>query len=297
MKLMNNSKIEKLKNIVSNDKLYIMPCCYDALSAKMIEQSGFELSFMSGFATSAVKLGLPDTGLISYGEIIDQGRNICENVNIPIIGDGDTGYGNEINVRRTVKGFYNAGFSAIMIEDQESPKRCGHTRGKKVISREDSITRMKAAIDERDSGLDILIMARTDARFDLGINEAIARMKIFRELGADILFIEGPQNREEMYKICKELEGPKMINLVEGGDTPILSFKELEDMGFRIAAFPLTILSASMKATKEVLNNFKNNIKNEKNLISFEEIQKIIGFKDYFALEKKYVKAKDNDQE
>ena len=294
---MNNSKIEKLKNIVSNDKLYIMPCCYDALSAKMIEQSGFELSFMSGFATSATKLGLPDTGLISYGEIIDQGRNICENVNIPIIGDGDTGYGNEINVRRTVKGFYNAGFSAIMIEDQESPKRCGHTRGKKVISREDAITRMKAAIDERDSGLDILIMARTDARFDLGINEAIERMKIFRELGADILFIEGPQNREEMYKICKELEGPKMINLVEGGDTPILSFKELEDMGFRIAAFPLTILSASMKATKEVLNNFKNNIKNEKNLISFEEIQKIIGFKDYFALEKKYVKAKDNDQE
>ena len=294
---MNNSKAEKLRNILSNDKLYIMPCCYDALSAKMIEQSGFELSFMSGFATSATKLGLPDTGLISYGEIIDQGRNICENVNIPIIGDGDTGYGNEINVRRTVKGFYNAGFSAIMIEDQESPKRCGHTRGKKVISREDAITRMKAAIDERDSGLDILIMARTDARFTLGINEAIERMKIFRELGADILFVEGPQNKEEMYKICKELEGPKMINLVEGGDTPILSFKELEDMGFRIAAFPLTILSACMKATKEVLSNFKNNIKNEKNLISFEEIQKIIGFKDYFALEKKYIKAKDNDQE
>ena len=292
---MNNSKVEKLKNIVSNDKLYIMPCCYDALSAKMIEQSGFELSFMSGFATSATRLGLPDTGLISYGEVIDQGRNICENVNIPIIGDGDTGYGNEINVRRTVKGFYNAGFSAIMIEDQESPKRCGHTRGKKVISREDAITRMKAAIDERDSGSNILIMARTDARFDLEINEAIDRMKIFRELGADILFVEGPQNREEMHKICKKLDGPKIINLVEGGDTPILSYKELEEMGFRIAAFPLTILSASMKATQEVLNNFKNKVRNEKNLMSFEEIQKIVGFKDYFSLEKKYVKSKDND--
>ena len=291
MKLMNNSKIEKLKNIVSNDKLYIMPCCYDALSAKMIEQSGFELSFMSGFATSAVKLGLPDTGLISYGEIIDQGRNICENVNIPIIGDGDTGYGNEINVRRTVKGFYNAGFSAIMIEDQESPKRCGHTRGKKVISREDSITRMKAAIDERDSGLDILIMARTDARFDLGINEAIARMKIFRELGADILFIEGPQTKKEMKEICKHLNGPKLINIVEGGDTPLLEPKELEKMGYSIAAYPLTILSAAMKATKTVLENFKNNINNKNMLMSFKEMHKVIGFDDYFKLEKKYVNA------
>ena len=173
---MHRNNIKKLKNIINNNKLNIMPCCYDALSAKMIEQAGFELSFMSGFATSAAKLGLPDTGLISYGEVIEQGRNICENVNIPIIGDGDTGYGNELNVRRTIKGFYNAGFSAVMIEDQVSPKRCGHTRGKAVVSEKDAVSRMQAAIDQRNEGLDILIMARTDSRFDLGIDEAIHSM-------------------------------------------------------------------------------------------------------------------------
>ena len=292
---MNNkiSNINKLKHILSDNKLYVMPCCYDALTAKMIERNNFKLSFMSGFATSASKLGLPDTGLISYGEIIEQGRNICENTNIPIIGDGDTGYGNEINVRRTVKGFYKAGFSSVMIEDQESPKRCGHTRGKRVVSREDAISRIKAAIEEKNAGSEILIMARTDARYELGIEEAIARCKIFRDLGADILFLEGPKNKDEMEKICKEIEGPKMINLVEGGDTPILSFDEIEQMGYRIAAFPLTILSASMKATQEVLTNFKNNKFKQNNILSFEEIQEIIGFKDYFNLEKKYMNNKN----
>ncbi len=292
---MNNkiSNIDKLKHILLDNKLYVMPCCYDALTAKMIEKNDFKLSFMSGFATSASKLGLPDTGLISYGEIVEQGRNICENTNIPIIGDGDTGYGNEINVRRTVKGFYKAGFSSVMIEDQESPKRCGHTRGKRVISREDAISRIKAAIEEKNAGSEILIMARTDARYELGIEEAIERCKIFRDLGADILFLEGPKNKNEMEKICKEIEGPKMINLVEGGDTPILDFDEIEQMGYKIAAFPLTILSASMKATQEVLKNFKNNKFKQNNILSFEEIQEIIGFKDYFNLEKKYMNNKN----
>ncbi len=293
---MNNDKsnINKLKNILSDEELYIMPCCYDALSAKMIEQNDFKLSFMSGFATSASKLGIPDTGLISYGEIIEQGRNICENVEIPIIGDGDTGYGNELNVRRTVKGFYKAGFSAVMIEDQESPKRCGHTRGKKVVSREDATSRIKAAIEEKKSGSNILIMARTDARYEFGIEEAIDRLKIFRDLGADILFLEGPKNKKEMEKICRQVEGPKMINLVEGGDTPILEFNEISEMGYKIAAFPLTILSASMRATQEVLNNFKHNKLIQENLMSFNKMQEVIGFKDYFEMEKKYAKNKSH---
>jgi len=293
---MNNkiSNIDKLKNILSDNKLYVMPCCYDALSAKMIEKNDFKLSFMSGFATSASKLGLPDTGLISYGEIIEQGRNICENANIPIIGDGDTGYGNEVNVRRTVKGFYKAGFSAVMIEDQESPKRCGHTRGKRVISKEDAISRINAAVEEKNAGSEILIMARTDARYELGIGEAIERCKIFQDLGADILFLEGPKNKDEMEKICKKIEGPKLINLVEGGDTPILDYNEIKEMGYKIAAFPLTILSASMKATQDVLKNFKNNNFKQNNILSFEEIQEIIGFKDYFKLEKKYMNNKND---
>ncbi len=140
-------------------------------------------------------------------------------------------------------------------------------------------------------------MARTDARFDHGMTEAIERMKIFQDLGADILFIEGPQTKKEMKEICKHLNGPKLINIVEGGDTPLLEPKELEKMGYSIAAYPLTILSAAMKATKTVLENFKNNINNENMLMSFKEMQKVIGFDDYFKLEKKYVNAKDNDQE
>lgn len=285
---MKSSPAEKLRTILRKNKLHIMPCCYDPLTAKMIEQAKFDLSFMSGFATAAARLGLPDTGLISYGEIIDQGRNICDSVNIPVIGDGDTGYGNAINIRRTVKGFYKAGFAAVMIEDQVSPKRCGHTRGKQVVNRDEAIGRIKAAIDEKLSGSDILIMARTDARFDHGLEEAITRMKKFQDLGADILFIEGPKNKNEMIEICKRLKGIKMINLVEGGDTPLLKPSELESMGFNIAAYPLTILSAAMKATKIVLENFQNNKSNKNMLMSFSEMQKIIGFDDYFKLEKKY---------
>jgi len=285
-----DSPAQKLRKILKINKLHIMPCCYDPLSAKMIEQAKFDLSFMSGFATAAAKLGLPDTGLISYGEVIDQGRNICDSVNIPIIGDGDTGYGNAINIRRTVRGFYKAGFAAVMIEDQVSPKRCGHTRGKQVVALDEAIGRIKAAVDEKKSGSDILIMARTDARFDHGLDEAITRMKKFQELGADILFIEGPKNKNEMIEICNKLTGIKMINLVEGGDTPLLKPKELESMGFNIAAYPLTILSAAMKATKIVLENFQNNKNNKNMLMSFSEMQKIIGFDDYFKLEKKYKK-------
>ena len=285
---MKDSPAQKLRKILKKNKLHIMPCCYDPLSAKMIEQAKFDLSFMSGFATAAAKLGLPDTGLISYGEVIDQGRNICDSVNIPIIGDGDTGYGNAINIRRTVRGFYKAGFAAVMIEDQVSPKRCGHTRGKQVVALDEAIGRIKAAVDEKKSGSDILIMARTDARFDHGLDEAITRMKKFQELGADILFIEGPKNKNEMIEICNKLTGIKMINLVEGGDTPLLKPKELESMGFNIAAYPLTILSAAMKATKIVLENFQNNKNNKNMLMSFSEMQKIIGFDDYFKLEKKY---------
>ena len=287
---MNNTPANNLRKILKENKLHIMPCCYDPLSAKMIEQANFNLSFMSGFSTAASKLGMPDTGLISYGEIIDQGRNICDSVKIPIIGDGDTGYGNEMNIRRTIKGFYKAGFAAVMIEDQVSPKRCGHTRGKQVIDREGAVARIKAAIDEKKSGSDILIMARTDALYDHGIEEAIIRMKAFEKIGADILFIEGPKNKKEMVMICKALKKPKMINLVEGGDTPLLKPKELENIGFSIAAYPLTILSAAMQATKTVFENFQNNINNNKMLMPFPEMQKIIGFDDYFQLEKIYKK-------
>jgi 2-methylisocitrate lyase-like PEP mutase family enzyme len=278
---------DKLRTLLGGDGIITMPCCFDPLSAKLIAQEGFGLTFMSGFAASAARLGLPDTGLMSYGEVVDQGRNICDAVDIPVIGDGDTGYGNAMNVRRTVRGFARAGFAAVMIEDQQAPKRCGHTAGKAVVERDEAYERIRAAVDARRDD-DILILARTDARHDHGLDEAIERARMFREIGADILFVEAPRDRAEMTRICDELEGPKMANLLEGGMTPNLPPPVLQDMGFKIAAYPLTLLSAAMKAMTGALQEFQAGGVSPDRLMSFEEIRTRIGFDDYFAAEQRY---------
>src|SRR4051812_43579746 len=165
----------RLAELLARPGLRPMPCCFDPHSAKLIERAGFALTFMSGFAVSAARIGAPDTGLISYAEMVDQGRNICGAVTIPVIGDADTGYGNAINVKRTVHGYANAGFAAAMIEDQVAPKRCGHTRGKDVVDRAEALARIRAAVDARDEGAGILILARTDARATHGLDEALWR--------------------------------------------------------------------------------------------------------------------------
>lgn len=283
---------DKLRALLAGDDIITMPCCFDPLSARLIEQEGFPLTFMSGFAASAARLGLPDTGLMSYGEVVDQGRNICDAVAIPVIGDGDTGYGNAMNVRRTVRGFARAGFAAVMIEDQLAPKRCGHTAGKAVVGRDEACARIRAAVDARGDD-DILILARTDARHDHGLDEAIERAARFRELGADILFVEAPRNESEMRRICTELDGPKMVNLLEGGMTPTLPPPVLQQMGFAIAAYPLTLLSAAMKAMTGALREFRKGGVSPERLMSFNEIRTRIGFDDYFAQEQRYKGPRD----
>ena len=278
---------QNLRELFAQDCCHIMPCCYDGLSAKLIEQAGFPLTFMSGFAVSAARLGLPDTGLISYGEMLDQGLNICSAVSIPVIGDGDTGYGNAMNVRRTVQGYARAGFGAVMIEDQVSPKRCGHTKGKLVVSREEACERIKAAVDAREEGADILILARTDARANHGLDEAIDRAKAFSDLGADILFVEAPRSVEEMEKICKQANGIHMANIIEGGKTPVLSPEDLHDLGFGIAAYPLALISAAMQAITDALEDLKSGIYPSK-IMNFAKVRKQVGFEDYYTMEKRY---------
>ncbi|MEP2716165.1 isocitrate lyase/PEP mutase family protein [Pseudophaeobacter sp.] len=285
---MGASSADRLRKLLHGDEIIVMPCCFDPLSAKLIEQEDFPLTFMSGFATSAARLGMPDTGLMSYGEVIDQGRNICDAVGIPVIGDGDTGYGNALNIKRTVKGFAKAGFAAVMIEDQVAPKRCGHTAGKSVVTRAEAFDRIRAAVDARKEGADILILARTDARHDHGLDEAIARAKEFYALGADILFVEAPRNAEEMQRICTELPGPKMANIIEGGLTPNLSPAELQQLGFKIAAYPITLISAAMKAMSAALGELKTGGVPAERLLPFEEVKSRIGFDDYFEAEKQY---------
>lgn len=282
-----------LRALLSDDRLLIVPSCYDALSALMIEQAGFELAFMSGFAVAASRIGQPDTGLISYGEMVDQGRNICMAVSIPVIGDGDTGYGNALNVKRTVAGYAQAGFAAIMIEDQLAPKRCGHTRGKAVVDREQAIERVRAAHDARVEGKDILILARTDARHEHGLAEAIARAQAFNEAGADILFVEAPQSETEMRVLCEELPGPKMANMVEGGETPILPPAKLEEIGFRIAAYPLTLMSAAMKAMRDALAGLKADQHPYHLLLDFADLRRRVGFDEYYEEELRYAGARD----
>jgi 2-methylisocitrate lyase-like PEP mutase family enzyme len=285
---------ECLRRLLSEGRLLVMPCCFDALSARLIEDAGFPLTFMSGFAVAATRLGLPDTGLISYGEMADQGRAICQAVSIPVIGDGDTGYGNAMNVRRTVEGYCQAGFAAVMIEDQVWPKRCGHTDGKAVVDRAEAIRRIRAAVDSRDNGSDILILARTDAGATHGLDEAIWRAQAFADAGADILFVEAPRSEADMRAICRAVPGPKMANMLEGGRTPWLAPARLQDIGFAIVAYPLTLLSASVRAMQAALGDMRTGNHPFARLLAFEDLRHVVGFDAYAAAERRYADGTDN---
>ncbi|MEO3430659.1 isocitrate lyase/PEP mutase family protein [Pelagibius sp. CAU 1746] len=285
------SRAAALRDLLAKPEMAVMPCCFDALSAKLIEQAGFPATFMSGFAVSAARLGLPDTGLISYGEIVDTGRNICAATGIPVIGDGDTGYGNAVNVKRTVKGYAQAGFASVMIEDQLWPKRCGHTRGKAVVERAEAVARIQAAADARDelrdAGGDILILARSDARGTDGLDEGLRRMEAFAAAGADILFLEAPKSEEEMRAFCQATDKPTLANMVEQGETPVLPPKVLEEIGYGLAAYPLTLLAAAMKAMQDALAAFKAG-EHPKDLLDWDSLRDVVGFNAYYQEEERY---------
>ena len=278
---------DKLRRLLDAKEIIMMPACFDALSAKLVQAAGFPATFMSGFAVAATRLALPDTGLISYGELLDQGRSICSAVSIPVLGDADTGFGNEMNVKRTVHGYHQAGFACVMIEDQVMPKRCGHTAGKEVVERDEAVRRIEAAVDARKEGADILIMARTDARAVLGLQEAIERCRDFYQAGADITFLEAPVSEAEMKRLCEEVPGPKMANLVENGKTPLLPIADLQAMGYKIAVFALTLLNVSVGAMQQALARLKREAP-VADLIDFQELQRIVGFDAYDAEMRKY---------
>jgi 2-methylisocitrate lyase-like PEP mutase family enzyme len=276
-----------LRGMLEAPGLRIMPCCYDALSARLVERAGFPLTFMSGFAVSAARLALPDTGLISYAEMLDQGRAITGAVRIPVIGDADTGYGNPLNVRRTVDGYARAGFACVMIEDQLAPKRCGHTRGKQVVERGEALARIRAAVDAREAGADLLVLARTDARATHGLDEALWRARAFVDLGADWVFVEAPRSEAEMERVCAEVRAPQLANMVEGGDTPLLAPKRLEEIGYRVAAYPLTLLSAAARAMQDALAALERGDTPER-LLDFAELRELVGFDAYDAALERY---------
>lgn len=277
-----NSKTNQLRQLLAESDILTITGCHDALSAHLAEQAGFPAVFMSGFAVSATRLAMPDTGLISFGEMLDQGRNIANAIHIPLFGDGDTGFGNAMNIKRTVREYAQAGFACIMLEDQVN----GHTRGKSVVDREEALLRIHAAIDARNEGADILIMARTDARATHGIDEAIARCQAFIELGADITFLEAPESIDEMQRYCLEVSGHKMVNLIEHGKTPILPRAELVAMGYKISVYPLTLLNVSIKAIREALIAIQG--ENTSPVLPLSELTDAVGFSDYYAEENRY---------
>jgi 2-methylisocitrate lyase-like PEP mutase family enzyme len=280
---------QQLRELLTEPNLEIMPGCYDALSAKLVADAGYRIAFMSGFAVSAARLGMPDTGLISFTEMLDSLRNCCNAASpVPLIGDGDTGYGNALNVQRTVIEYARAGAAGVMIEDQVNPKKCGHTRGKQVIPRQEARMKIRAAVDARASA-DILIMARTDARAVHGFEEALARCKDFEAEGADIIFLEAPETEDEMRRFCRAMTKPCMANMVPGGKTPVLPLHKLQQVGYKLALYPVMLLSSAIAAMQATLAALRP----ESNLpqppaISFAELQSVVGFPAYWERETKY---------
>jgi 2-methylisocitrate lyase-like PEP mutase family enzyme len=284
-----DTSAERLRALLARPGMLVMPGCHDAMSARLIGEAGFELGFMSGFAVSAARLGMPDTGLISYAELVDQGQNICRAASVPLIGDGDTGFGSAQNIKRTVRGYAQAGFACIMLEDQVAPKRCGHVEGKSVVSRDEALTRIQAAVDARDEGADVLIMARTDARACVSLDEALERCRQFRAIGADITFLEAPGSEDEMRRYCGEVDGPKMANMIEGGKTPLLPPSQLDAIGYKIAVYPLTLLNVSIAAMRAALAELRRGDA-VKAAMDFTELKAAVGFPAYAAEEARYAR-------
>jgi 2-methylisocitrate lyase-like PEP mutase family enzyme len=283
---------QRLREALAAPGIVVMPCCFDGLSAKLIADAGTRVSFMSGFAASAARLGLPDTGLISFGEMVDSVRNCCAAApDMPIIADGDTGYGNALNVQRTVTEYARAGAAGIMIEDQVSPKKCGHTKGKQVIGRDEARLKIRAAVEAARKA-DILVLARTDARATHGFDEALARCQDFAAEGADMIFLEAPESVDEMRLFCAGIRKPCMANMVVGGKTPVLPPAELETIGFKLAAYPLVLLSAAISAMQQALAALQPDANTPPPpQVSFEALKKVVGFPYYYAREERYLAA------
>jgi len=245
-------KTTTLKKLILDKEILIMPAAYDGASARIIEQVGFKAVTLGGYAVSASLLGKPDVSLLTLTEMATYTRNITEAVDIPVFVDGDTGHGNVTNVMRTIREFEKAGAAGLFIEDQIFPKRCGHMEGKQVIAAEEMIPKIKAAVDTRIDK-DLIIMARTDAFATHGIDEAIARGNRYREAGADLIFVEAPTSKEDMIRLNEEIDAPTMAIQGEGGKTPLMTAKELEQIGYSVVVYPGSALYAAAWAVRRVM--------------------------------------------
>jgi len=283
-------KTTLFKKLMLDKEILVMPGCHDALSAKIIETVGFKAVTMGGYAATAASLAKPDVSILSLTENVGITRNIVQAVDLPLFVDGDTGHGNVTNVQRTVREFESAGVAGLFIEDQVFPKRCGHMEGKQIIPTVEMVAKLKAAVDARVDE-DLVIMARTDAIATSGINEAIDRSNIYREAGADLIFVEAPTSLEEMKYINESIDAPTLAIQIEGGKTPFLTTKELEDLGFNIVVYPNATVYATAWALKELWEGLMRDgtTKNFMDkMICFDDFNTFVGLDKVRELESHY---------
>ncbi|HME59615.1 MAG TPA: oxaloacetate decarboxylase [Candidatus Binatia bacterium] len=282
---------QTLKQLLHRDKLIVAPGCFDGLSARLVEEAGFEAAYLSGGAV-ARSMGIPDIGLVTMSETIERAGQVVSAVRLPVIADADTGYGNAVNLVRTVREFERAGVAAIHIEDQITPKRCGHLDGKEVISIPEMAKKLEAALAARTDA-DFCIIARTDARGVHGLDDAIERARVFAKLGVDAIFVEAPQSEEELAEIPQRLPGvPLLVNVFKGGKTPMLPVERLQAMGYRIAIYPSETQRAAIHAMRRALSTLKREGTTESiddSLTTFKERDKVVGLDDWQKIEKQYL--------
>ena len=285
--------MKKLRRLINDkSKPLVVPGVYDAIGAKIAQKVGFEAMFQTGYGTSATLLGMPDYGFIGLSETTDNARRIANAISVPLIVDVDTGYGNALTVKKLLQDLQIAGVSGIFLEDQKWPKRCGHMKGKDIISKEEYAEKLQSAIDAKSSK-DFIIVARPDARAIEGLDIAIERGNYYKKIGADVIFFEAPKSIEEMKKIGKSINAPLVANMIEGGATPISSTEKLYGMGYRIILYPLSILYANTFATLKILHELKNKGTTKKlknNLVRFDQFNDIVELSKYNKLENRYSK-------
>jgi 2-methylisocitrate lyase-like PEP mutase family enzyme len=280
-----------LKQLFKRDRLLVAPGCFDGLSARLVEEAGFDAAYLSGGAL-ARSMGIPDIGLVTMSEVIERAAQVVSAIKIPIIADADTGYGNAVNLVRSVKEFERTGVAAIHIEDQITPKRCGHLDGKEVIPLAEMEKKLEAALASRTDP-DFCIIARTDARGVHGLEDAISRGRAFAKLGVDAVFVEAPQSEAELEEIPRALPNvPLLVNVFKGGKTPMLPVERLQQMGYRIAIYPSETQRAAIHAMRQALGLLKRDGTTEKMddaLTTFKERDKVVGLDEWQQLEKQYL--------
>jgi len=276
--------------ILDRHQAIVFPGVYDTLSAKLAARAGFPMAFISGYSVSATAIGEPDLGLLTQTEIVERARRVCRSVEIPIIVDADTGYGNPLNVIRTVSELIDAGAAGCFLEDQQWPKKCGHMRGKRVIERDEYLDKIRAAVDTRGKA-DFFIVARTDALAAVGLDEAIARVTEARAAGADASFVEAPNSLEELAEIGRRAPAPVVANMIEKGKTPVLPKQKLVELGFHLILYPLAGLFAAAQALAMIYDKIRKDdttLGAQDRLMAFDEFNDLIGVEAKYKIAERY---------